>query len=124
MTERKYAMSKVASGDYLLPSNDGQTIWRVARYTDGPSNGLQIPRDRTFWGVWRWMGDVSPGAAVDTEDWSTWEMCGGLCDSRADAVEAALRMRPGAEHSSPVISRAAKSSQTTSTANETGDSNE
>lgn len=46
-TERKYAMTRIATGDYLLPSNDARTIWRIERYTDGPSLGLDWPR------VWR-----------------------------------------------------------------------
>lgn len=90
MTERKYALSKVAPGDYLLPSNEGQTIWRVARYTDGPSKGLDDwPRDREVWGIWRWPEPVREGGSIDL-DWSRWEMCEGMLPSRAEAIRSAL----------------------------------
>jgi hypothetical protein len=92
---RKYALSKVKPGDYLLPSNDGQTVYRIAKYEDGPSHGLvAFDKDREFWGVWRWQDDVplGPGSYVDVEDWNRWEFCEGLHDKRADAIHAALRI--------------------------------
>jgi hypothetical protein len=50
--ERRYALRKIAAGDYLLLSNDRQTLWRLNRYQDGPSYGLEdMPRDRWFWRV-------------------------------------------------------------------------
>lgn len=85
--DRKYAFTKVATGDYLLPSNDAQIIWRIMCYTDGPSNGLEIPRDRDFWGVWKWTGPID---RVDPDDWTRWEVYLSLRDSRADCVRAAL----------------------------------
>lgn len=89
--ERKYALTKIAAGDYLLPSNDGKTIWRIHRYVDGPSSGIMDwPRDRDVWGFWRWEGRAE--GAVDLDDWDRWEMVGGLCDSRADAIQEALRI--------------------------------
>lgn len=91
-TERRYAMQRVAAGDYLLPSNGGRVLWRIRRYTDGPSAGLEIPRDRDFWGVWRWDGEIVPGAALDLDDWSRWDFWEGSHDTRADAVDAALRV--------------------------------
>jgi hypothetical protein len=90
--ERKYALTKVAPGDYLLPSNDGCTIWRIARYEDGPSKGLDIPRDREFWGVWRWAGAECFVGYVDTGDWSRWNMVESGCDTRAEAIREALRV--------------------------------
>ena len=87
--ERKYVLTRVKRGDYLLPSNDGQTIWRIATYTDGPSNGLDIPKDREFWGIWKWTGH---GLAVDVEDWDQWEMHGSTCETRREAIDGALMM--------------------------------
>jgi hypothetical protein len=89
--ERKYALSKVKPGDYILPSNDGKTIWRIARYTEGPSSGIvDWPRDREVWGYWRWDGEVDPGCYIDTGDWNRWEMVGGICETRAEAINDAL----------------------------------
>lgn len=87
---RQYALSKVAPGDYLLPSNDAQTIWRIARYTEGPSSGLDWPRDREVWGVWRWTGPVTDTTYIDTADWNRWEFTEGLHDTRQAAVDAAV----------------------------------
>lgn len=72
--QRKYALTKIAAGDYLLPSNDAQTIWRITAYTDGPSNGLEIPKDRKFWGLWRWDSAcyASRSGVVDPDDWEQW----------------------------------------------------
>jgi hypothetical protein len=89
-TDRKYALSRIAAGDYLLPSNDGQTIWRIARYQDGPSSGLDLPRDRTYWGVWRWTGRVALAHYVDIEDWDQWDFHDGFHQTRAEAMRVAL----------------------------------
>lgn len=91
MPERKYALTKIAAGDYLLPSNDGKKLWRIAVYEDGPSHGLDTPRDRSYWGVWRWTGDVGEGSYVDTTDWSQWDLWCQSHDTRAAAINAALK---------------------------------
>lgn len=93
MPDRKYAMTKIGKGDYLLPSNDGKTIWRIRRYTDGPSGGLDWDADRDLWGIWRWLGSsltAFNGACVD--DWSQWDFMEGFHDTRKEAVDAALKL--------------------------------
>ena len=92
MSERKYTLTKIAPGDYVFPSNDGQTIWRIALYTEGPSTGLDWSRDRDVWGVWRWCERVQQGGYIDTTDWNRWEFCEGLYETRSDAIDAALRL--------------------------------
>lgn len=90
MTERKYAMTKLAPGDWLLPDNDGKRLWRIARYEDGPSHGLEDwPKDREVWGIWRWLEPRH--GTIDPDDWAEWEMWEGSCQTRQDAIEAALR---------------------------------
>ncbi len=76
---RKYALSKVEQGDYLLPSNDGRMIFRMAKCESGE------------WDLWRWASPVSIGSYVDTGDWSRWELV-ACFNSRADAVDEALRL--------------------------------
>jgi hypothetical protein len=95
--ERKYVLTKIGKGDYLLPSNDGRTLWRLRTYEDGPSHGLDWPRDLTFWGIWKWnlpmTTDAGPGSldTVDPDEWDRWEYVDGAYETRAQAIEAALR---------------------------------
>jgi hypothetical protein len=91
--QRKYALTKIAAGDYLLPSNDAQMVWRIAKYEDGPTHGLDaLPRDRDFWGVWRWRGQRGQ-SVLDPDDWNQWAMEAASCDTRAEAIRLALGMR-------------------------------
>jgi hypothetical protein len=91
--ERKYALTKVATGDYLLPSNDGRKVWRIARYEDGPSHGLDDwTRDIMLWGVWEWTGKSS--TYVDVGSWDRWEMWSSGHETRADAIATALGAQP------------------------------
>lgn len=90
--ERKYALTRITAGDYLLPSNDRSTLWRIRRYTDGPSLGLEIPKDREFWGCWAWKGPVDGGVAIDPDAWERWEMVCDFCDTRQQAINDALRL--------------------------------
>lgn len=85
--ERKYALTKVAAGDYLLPSNDAQAIYRIRRYTDGP--GCEL------WSVARWTGEVSPGNFVDTApDSEQWETMTTSFSTRREAIEHATSLAP------------------------------
>lgn len=79
-------------GDHLLPSNDGKTLWRFMRYEDGPSHGLDWPRDRDLWGAWKWMGSLE---RVDLDDWDRWHMIARGYETRAEAIEEALRLWTG-----------------------------
>jgi hypothetical protein len=96
---RNYSLIKVSQGDYLLPSNDGQTLWRIRRYQDGPSYGLEEwPADRDFWGAWKYTGRIRWRGGLDTEAYEdliysdAWD---GPVDwqstTRAEAIAAALR---------------------------------
>lgn len=92
--KRKYAMSKGAGpGDWLQLSNDGKTLWRIRRYEDGPSHGLEgWPRDKEIWGMWKWLGKIEPGASMDLEDKGQWDFWEGFCESRKEAVKRALEI--------------------------------
>jgi hypothetical protein len=90
---RKYAMAKVAPGDYLLPSNDGRTLWRLVRHEDGPSHGLaDWPRDRDVWALWQRREPVPP-AALDVsalDDWDRWVLVSDNLSTRAKAIDDAM----------------------------------
>ena len=94
--ERKYALIKIKPGDYFLPSNDGRTLWRITSYEDGPSSGLDWPRDRTLWQLWRWEGDPALFEAGDLatielaiEDWDRWATEESSLETRRDAIRQA-----------------------------------
>lgn len=89
---RKYALTKIESGDYLLPSNDALTVWRIRKYIEGPSTGLDWPKDREVWGLWRWdMPATNSEVYIDIEDWARWQHWDGHFDTRAEAIDGALR---------------------------------
>jgi hypothetical protein len=89
-TQRKYALTRFSAGDYVFPSNDRQTVWRIMVYEDGPSHGLEgMSRDRRFWGVWKWSGDPQ---FIDLSAIDRWEMMDGSYETRREAIHAALKM--------------------------------
>jgi len=94
-TKHKYVMTKVAAGDYLLPSDDAGSVFRLQRYTDGPSLGLDDwPSDREVWRVSRWTGQVGHGCFIDTSPWSTrWEEVASALPTRRAAIDYALGAR-------------------------------
>lgn len=93
--ERKYAMTHIDKGDYLLPSNDGQTIWRIRKYDEefiGPDSETVEVKEQ--WGIWRWQGStLTAFSAAEIEDWSRWEFYEGFHPRRKDAVNSALGLK-------------------------------
>lgn len=95
--ERKYRMIRLGKGDYLLPSQDAQTLWRIATYEDGPSHGVEDwPRDVTLWGLWRWNGGMPTvdqiSAALEEGLWTDrWEFWEGGHPTRRSAIEAVVK---------------------------------
>jgi len=85
MSERRYALVRVGKGDYLLPSHDLQTLWRIRSYLEDGSafwvdeKGAEHEIRGTFWSVHRYSG--TPAQAADDDDlldpdesdrWSAW----------------------------------------------------
>lgn len=100
--ERKYGLTKIKSGDWLLPSNDAQTMFRLSTYVDGPTNGLDIPKDREFWMVHSmsvkdferladYGGTDIYGEPTNPLEWEHWEYQAGLLESRKEAIEEAIK---------------------------------
>ncbi len=98
LVDRVYKLTRLRKGDYLLPSNDAHTLWRISSYEDGPSHGIiEWPRDRIFWRLSRWDGGfptIDQLAAALEDDWywsDRWDEVGGGFSTRTEAIEAALR---------------------------------
>jgi hypothetical protein len=93
--ERKYALAKIETGDYLLLGNDGKTLWRFVKSEDGPSYGLDpdvFPKDFTVWCVYRWDGRGRPETEDDLFlDGEQWACRASSERSRTEAIQYALR---------------------------------
>jgi hypothetical protein len=84
MTERRrYVLTKIKAGDYLLPSNDAQTLWRIAR------------DEREGWSVWRWADELSEAIFEHLDDWGRWECMSQWLRTRGEAIDEAMRMTSG-----------------------------
>ena len=103
MTERRYQMTRLAKGDYLLPSNDLQTLWRISSYEEDGSaigtraDGTEYEITGTFWQAARYvvpLQEVDVDRLVeDVDDWERWSVAYHMERSRAAAIEAALSAR-------------------------------
>jgi hypothetical protein len=98
--ERKYQMTRVRAGVYLLPSNDLQTLWRISSYTehgDGEWANGRVIRG-TFWETARHttpLPKIAPHLIGDDEAldflWGDqWESYSFVHPTRAEAIESAL----------------------------------
>lgn len=97
VTERKYTLTLVQSGSYLLPSNDARTLWHIYRFEDGRSYGLDEP-DRMWWACAMYRGTIEQAQAAvvrDMEDLGyisgrNWRETASYMRKRSEAIEAAL----------------------------------
>lgn len=97
---RLYAMTRLRAGDYLLPSNDRETLWRINRYWE---DGSLVRSDGKvirgwFWRAARFVGTMQEAEALmrsdlDTFlDWIDWVETSSLLHTRAEAIGEALRV--------------------------------
>ena len=94
--ERRYALIKVAKGDWLLPSNDKSALFRLRSYMEDGSlinvlpDGTEIPVVGNFWSIHRYRGTTEDAwQHLDADDkWAEVEY--GLV-SRDEAIQTALR---------------------------------
>jgi hypothetical protein len=89
-TERLYALTRIDKGDYLLPSNDGKTLWRIYSYPELEG------RAGTSWGYAKYI-DGGPERFTrsddDLADWGYWETYADSFPSRQAAIDDALHER-------------------------------
>lgn len=97
-TERKYALIRVAAGDYLLPSNDLKTLWRIRSYREyGDAYWVDVDGKEhvvkgIFWEASRYFD--GPMAAVDDDDLldrDRWQSYSDSHRTRQEAIDEALR---------------------------------
>jgi hypothetical protein len=85
VTERRYVLTRIAAGDYVVPSNDGRTLWRIYEYDEAPEGAGR------FWAAARWTRPMPVGEIPeDFLDWDNWETYAGPLRTRAEAIDAAL----------------------------------
>jgi hypothetical protein len=96
MPERRFQMTRLRAGDYLLPDNDGRTLWRIARYEerDGSltrGDGTVVNGD--FWALWRcrWCLDELDPETFEFETFHNYVEVQCLLPSRQAAIDAAMR---------------------------------
>jgi hypothetical protein len=96
MEQRKYALNRVRSGDYLCPSNDCQTLWRFTKYTEDGSLATMDGRviRGQFWDVS--SIPMPPSGAVDREwvDEQPWRTVETLIGTRREAIGVMERLQP------------------------------
>lgn len=90
--ERRYRMTRIEAGDYLLPSNDLQTLWRITAYEDEDDDfkGCGGCRTVTIWGLSS-RPYPEPDEYLDLPDWDGWDE--GISyghRTRKEAVQAAM----------------------------------
>lgn len=91
-------MTRLRRGDYLLPSNDGATLWRIYSYEEEGSlvdtlpDGSERPVIGAFWACAR-RPFPKPGELIELEGWFDWEFWAGPLPTRQAAIEEALRAK-------------------------------
>ena len=95
---RKYRMTRLKAGDYLLPANDRSVLWRITRYVeDGSAEWVSVGSERkkiigAFWSVWRYKRQFQQHEPVSTE-WDDYEQLDSVLRSRSEAIDAAMKRR-------------------------------
>jgi hypothetical protein len=85
--ERTYALMRLKAGDYLLPANDGATIWRISQYDEDGSAGVVGRR----WMTSRYTGPSATWVTRENiDDANRWECWTYLHRTRSEAIDSAL----------------------------------
>lgn len=103
MSERRYQMIRLRAGDYLLPSNDLETMFRIASYQEHGDAEWRDEQGRwhkivgTYWSVYAMrmakLKALTENPVTDDEDvldWNEWEHRSDGFGSRRAAIEDAL----------------------------------
>ena len=86
-------MTRLRKGDYLLPSNDAQTLWRIYQYEEDGSLIEELP-DRAerpvvglFWATARRSMPKEGAFVHEIAEWDDWEFYSGPHSTRQQAID-------------------------------------
>lgn len=94
--QRVWQMRRLGPGDYALPSNDQQVMWRVQKYEerDGTltrgDTGRVINGD--FWRLLRWVHPVYAIAYEDIDEPGNWQEVARMMKTRQEAIDCAMAL--------------------------------
>lgn len=93
MLERKWQMTRIGDGDWLLPSNDRTVLWRIRKYQeDGSASwGNERPIFGTYWSVWKWTLPIESSMHEDPREWDHWDEWVCMLKSRQAGIDWAMR---------------------------------
>ncbi len=114
--KRKFKLTRIGAGDYLLFDNEGRDLWRVCTYEEDGSATYEDTKGReravtgTFWQTQKYTGrlvrdehgvvaDTPGGSAIDLDNFDLWQTWIRANRSRHSAIQAVLRA--GSEGGSP-----------------------
>jgi len=89
--ERRFALTKIDAGDWLMPGNDERTLWRITKGKVGYGGENGEIEYRPGWELFKWRYQIRPGTGAEgfSGDWDEWEYeC--AADTRAEAISEAL----------------------------------
>ena len=89
-TDRRYALVRLAPGDWLWMSDDRRRLYRLVRHPDGSWLMEDWPSGKPTWAAWEYRGDVHDLAGVEIEDWDQWDLYAAGYATRRDALAAAI----------------------------------
>ena len=93
LPDRRYRMMRIETGDYLLLSNDLQTLWRITVFEDEEVTKGGGYRNITVWGLSS-RPYPKPFDDVDLADWDGWHDYWYGHRTRKEAIHAAMTSDP------------------------------
>jgi hypothetical protein len=85
--ERKWALRKLTSGDYVLPSNDETKLWRIVK---GEAFANDDGSFKDGWILYRFDGHFDGFFYPEMTDFDRWEHWGSVV-TRNEAIAEAMR---------------------------------
>jgi hypothetical protein len=92
--ERSFSLVRLSEGggDWLLPDNNEETLWRLRLYDEKTTRGT-VQR----WGIWCWRFEIeeAPHRPPNVADEDEWKHVHGSLRSRAETIKVALKEGAG-----------------------------